>query len=199
MRFNCGRTCHFRESCRFTPALSTLRLIHSHTTRVMIEFRDDRALKAAVEALGGQWLGFGEHKLYSSTEGGNGFRLPGWTYPLVSKWNGALAYDDFHGSWGKVADLERLKGAYAIEAARLAAQDLGWYTEVRGEDLVIHHPDGGTLTVTPAGTVDAACFLGRDCLAAAAPIEAALGRKADQTLKPEYFQERAKITQTEGS
>jgi len=181
------------------PVLSTRRVVTSHTSTVRIELRDDRALKAAVEALGGQFLGQGQYKLYSSQEAGVGFRLPGWTYPLVSRADGSLAYDDFNGHWGNVADLERLKGAYAIEAARLAAHELGWYTELHGEDLVIHHPDGGTLTVTPDGIVDAACFLGRDCTAAAAPIEAALGKKVDTSLKPEFFMERAKITQTEGS
>jgi hypothetical protein len=159
---------------------------------------DPRALKAAVEAMGGQFLGEGQYKLYSSSEIGLGFRLPGWTYPCICRSDGTLAYDDYNGAWGNVNDLQRLKGAYAIEAARLAAQDLGWYTELHGDELVIHHPDGGTLTVSPNGTVDAACFLGRDCASAAAPIEAALGRKVDTTLKPEYFQERAKITQTDG-
>jgi hypothetical protein len=197
MKFDCERTCRFREACRFSPALSTLRLVHSHTSVVAIELRDGRALKAAVEALGGTFVGQGEYKLYSSKETGTGFRLPGWHFPLVSRADGSLAYDDYNGAWGNVSDLQRLKGMYAIEAARLAAQDLGWYTELHGADLVIHHPDGGTLTVTPDGTVDAACFLGRDCTAAAAPIEAALGRKVDTSLKPEYFQERAKITQTE--
>ena len=197
MRFDCERTCHFREACRFTPALSTLSLVHSHTTTVQIEFRDARALKAAVEAMGGRFMGEGTYKLYSSTEAGIGFALPHWAFPLISRADGSLAYDDYRGAWGNVADLERLKGAYAIEAARLAAQDLGWYTELHGEDLVIHHPDGGTLTVSPNGTVDAACFLGRDCASAAAPIEAALGKKIDTSLKPEFFMERAKITQTE--
>src|SRR2546427_2670081 len=48
-------------------------------------FRSPRALKAAVEAMGGRFLGEGTYKLYSSTEAGIGFKLPHWSFPLISR------------------------------------------------------------------------------------------------------------------
>lgn len=165
----------------------------SHTVRVQIALRNRSALATAVSALGGQVLGDGEHRLYSSREVGFAVKLPGWRYPIVVREDSTLAYDDYHGAWGNPRDLERLKGRYAIEAARAEADRLGWYCEEQGEFLIIYHPDGGTLTVGMGGEVDASGFLGAACDAASSPLEAAMGRRLEATTKPERWQERARV------
>ncbi len=146
-------------------------------------FRSESHPRAAVR-LGGRALGEGAHRLYSTTEHGYAVQLPGWRYPLVLRADGTLAMDHYGGQWGNPADLDRLTRAYAIEAAREAAAAQGWMQEERADgSLLIYHPSGGTLTVLPDGTVDAAGFLGAGCHDAAAAIEAALGRPLERTYK----------------
>lgn len=167
----------------------------SHTVRVKIQLRNEAALRAAVEALGGRWLGQGVHSLFQGPEEGLGFRLPGWRYPLVVKSSGELAFDDYNGHWGDRRDIEKLKRRYALEAARLKCEELGWYCELQGdgEKLVVYHPDGGTLEVLADGTVDATGFLGASCEKASQPLEEALGLRADQIKKPEYLAQEAEV------
>lgn len=47
--------------------------------------------------------------------------LPGWKYPLVITEDGSLAYDNYHGSWGKIQELNKVVG-YAL-------------VEMQGEDM----------------------------------------------------------------
>lgn len=165
----------------------------SHTVTVRVEYRDLDALSAAVVALGGTVLGQGEHQLYQGTVSGWGAQLPGWRYPIVLA-DGDLAYDDYRGAWGDTALLERLRERYAVEAARRAASEQGWISEDQPDgSLVIYHPDGGTLQVSPSGEVEAAGFSGAGCVGAAAPIEQALGRPIDRSLAPEYYDARARV------
>lgn len=132
----------------------------SHTLAVKIEMRDHAALTAAAKVLGGSALGEGSHHFYSSTEQGFGIRLPGWTYPMVAKPDGTLAYDDCGGRWGNARDIDKLYALYTLQLARTEAERLGWMTEMRGESLVIFHPDGGTLTLSPSGEIHARGFTG---------------------------------------
>ena len=167
----------------------------SHTVSVKIELRDTAVLRRAVESLNGRWLGHGEQILYETRETGEAFRLPGWTYPLVKRSDDTLAYDDYHGSWGNVADLDRLKARYAIEAARQEAANQGWYAEDQPDgSLLIYHPDGGTLSVTTAG-IDANGFTGAGCSAASEPIARAMGQQTSSSEKPEYNATRQNVTQ----
>lgn len=164
----------------------------SHTVTVRVEYRNLDALAAAVEALGGTVLGHGQHRLYEGPVTGWGAYLPGWEYPIVLA-DGQLHFDDYGGRWGDVALLDRLRERYAIEAARRAAQDLGWIVEDQADgSIVIYHPSGGTLTVSPSGEVAASGFVGASCTDAAAPIEQAMGRPGERTLAPEYYQEHAR-------
>ena len=167
----------------------------SHTVTVKIEMKNPAVLRAAAEALGGQWLGHGTHNLFSTqTATGNGFTLPGWRFPLVAQDNNELAFDDYNGEWGNVADLDKLKTRYAIEAARAEAQNQGWYAEDQPDGtLLIYHPDGGTLLVTPAG-IDANGFTGAACSAASEPIARAIGQETGSTQKPEFNATRQQIT-----
>ena len=167
----------------------------SHTVSVKIELRNPATLRAAVETLGGAYLGHGTNRLFDGTEAtGHNFTLPGWRYPLTAADSGTLAYDDYNGLWGNVADLDKLTARYAIETARAEAEAQCWMSEDQPDgSLLIFHPDGGTLTVTAGGTIDAAGFSGASCSAASDPIARALGRQVSETRKAEYNQTRQQI------
>lgn len=165
----------------------------SHTVRVVVQLQNKEALAASVRALEGTVLGDGSHRLYAGAENGFGFTLLDWRFPLVLKEDGTLAFDDFHGSWGNVADISRLRERYALEAARQAASAQGWFSEMVQDGLLIHHPDGGSLKVLRDGTVDAIGFVGQSCAGATEAIEMALGKRQDATVKDEFFAERARV------
>jgi hypothetical protein len=166
----------------------------SHTVKIKVEFRDEKSLGAAVLALGGSILGVGEHWLYGGAVTGLGFRLPGWCYPLVLVGAmGELSFDDYGGSWGNRADIDRLRGEYALAVAEGVAQAQGWYCERSQGDLIIYHPDGGVLRVSSEGVVDTSGFTGASCAIASEPIETALGRVELESRKVEFYHEVAGI------
>jgi hypothetical protein len=162
----------------------------SHTTKIKVEFRDKGALSDAVLRMGGKVLGDGQHRLYGGNQVGFGFTLPGWSYPCVLSADGELAYDNYGGSWGSAALLNTLTGEYALQAAYNAAVGQGWYCERLESSIEIHHPDGGVITVTADGAVDASRFLGPDCVTACAPIEGAIGSQSERTLKNEFYMKK---------
>jgi hypothetical protein len=165
----------------------------SHTVKIAIEFQNRTALSAAVEAIGGTVRGEGTHYLFAGQEQGFCFELPGWRYPLVLRSDNTLAFDDYHGSWGNVKDIDKLKGAYAIEAAHQAASEQGWISERQADGtLLIYHPSGGTFTVTNEGVMDATGFVGTSCDVAAV-IEAALGPVSERQNKADYYVESVHI------
>ncbi len=191
--FTCPRTCPLVGAfwCRFRPVLDQIGpvRVHSHTATVKVDFADPDALRAAVLAMGGKWLGEGMHRLFSTQHTGLGFTLPGWSYALVAEKAGTLAYDDFNGHWGNPADLERLKAEYAVSKAETAALALGWQCERTAEGLTVYHPSGGHLTVTGA-TAEAHGFHGQGCHDALLSLGLNLqGLEA----KPEFTQVAAEI------
>lgn len=193
--FDCPRTCPlFKERwCRFRPITDQLGpvRVNSHTARIKVDYADSDMLKAAVAALGGTWLGHGSHRLFDGDAIGHGFTIPGWRYPIVWQDSGELAYDDFNGAWGNVADLERLKSAYALATAERAAQAQGWQCERTQDGLTIYHPSGGTLTVT-CSAIDANGFQGQGCHDAML----ALGLSLDGLqAKPEHARVAAQVMQ----
>lgn len=165
----------------------------SHTSKIKVAFNDRDIFAQTIKALGGTVLGDGTHKLYSSTERGLGFQLPGWRYPLCLRTDQTIAFDDDHGSWGNVKDLDRLKAGYTIEVARVAAQQQGLDCEIIGENLIIQMPNGETITVTAKGTVDANGFTGTSCQEATAFLEQALGTVELVENKNELYEEQARI------
>jgi hypothetical protein len=197
--FACPRTCPGAGDfwCRFRLVLDVLGpvRVNSHTARIAVEFRDPSTLTGAVQAMGGTWLGPGTHPLFSGPVAGHGFQLPGWRYPLVLEASGELAYDDFNGHWGNVADLETLKGQYAMGAAEQAAQAQGWLCERSPQGLTIHHPSGGTMTVSATGQVDAVGFVGQGCHDAILTLGLPL---TDVQAKPEYGAVQAAVQLPEG-
>lgn len=169
----------------------------SHTVSMQVEIRDREAFIAACEAAGGRVIGEGEHRLYESTEKGLAVSLPGWRYPIVLTDEG-IKYDNYGGAWGDQETLDTLVSRYAIHAAKLKADSLGWYNEMQADgSLVIFHPDGGTLTVTSEG-VSVDCVEGQSCVDISAPIEEAIGKPVERALTDEYYAERAKVTAAEG-
>jgi hypothetical protein len=151
-------------------------------------------------SLGATVLGEGTFRLFEGRQSFEGFavKFEGWQFPIIATADG-LKYDDYKGRWGNPADVLALREGYAIAVARKAAEAQGWYSETDAAgDLVVYHPDGGTITVTRAGAVDAACFEGRSCTEATAPLEAALGKPLESVAKPELLHERARISARSG-
>jgi len=134
----------------------------SHTAQIAADYADESALAAAVKAIGGHLGGRATHCLYSSRETGLAIVLPGWSYPIVVRADNTLAYDDYHGAWGNVADLDRLHEEYSWALTEIAAQRLGWQTERTDEGVRVYHPSGATITVTST-EVDLQGFIGGTC------------------------------------
>ncbi len=194
--FSCPRSCPAAGErwCRFRPVLDVLGSVQvdSHTARVSVEYRDPDILERAVLSLGWTWIGHGTHKLFESTPiVGQAFKIPGWNYPVVLA-GGELHHDTFNGSWGNVADLERLTPAYAEAAIEQAAIAQGWQCERTAEGLTVYHPGGGRLTYS-AGQLEAHEFHGVGCHEAMLQLGLPL---ADLTAKPEFAQQRAVVCQS---
>jgi hypothetical protein len=120
----------------------------SHTMNITLELKDNDALAAACERLGCHILGYGVHKLFSSNqETGIGIKLDGWSYPIVVKDNGTVAFDNFKGRWGDEARINELKAYYGMEKAKIEARRAGHsvyesFDEVTN-DLVLRISIGG--------------------------------------------------------
>lgn len=198
MNFTCPRTCPLAGQfwCRFravTDAIGPVR-VNSHTAKITVEYRDLDALKSAVESMQGKWLGAGSHQLYQGPYTGTGFQLEGWRYPCVLDQAGDLHFDNFDGRWGDAVDLDRLKGAYCLAAAEQAAHAQGWLCQRTDTGLVVHHPSGGALTITPDGALDAAGFVGTGCHDAILQLGLPM---SDLQAKPEYSAVQAQVNVAE--
>lgn len=202
--FDCSRTCPKFERvdvCRFSAlfaAAGVRRVVNSHTVRVDVQLSNVDALTLAVERLGGRCIGLGKHRLFGSNYAdGFGVQLSGWRAPIVVDAGGALLVD----TWGNEANattLEALRGEYAISAAELAARSLGWICErTAAGSLLVHHPNGGTLTVDAGGGVDVNGFNGRGCHEAASVIGSAMGKPAEFIAKPEFYNAEQRLTVAE--
>jgi len=167
--FSCPRTCpKFGDRwCRFRPILDFIGPIRvdSETVRITVQLKDHEAVKAAVLELGGEILGIGKHKLFSTTQEGLGFRLKNWRFPLVLGGDDGtqLYYDDYNGRWGNKDDLKALEGEYSIQVAMTRARNLGWQSERIPDGLKVYHPGGGHMEVLRSGTAEAFGFNGVGC------------------------------------
>ena len=94
----------------------------SHIVTIATEVRDPAAVAAACRRLGLPAPEPGTAALFEGAATGLLVRLPGWLYPVVADTaTGTLRYDNFGGSWGDPAQLDRLLQAYAVEKARIEA------------------------------------------------------------------------------
>jgi hypothetical protein len=148
---------------------------------------------------GGKILGMGEHRCFSTTETGLGFNLPGWRYPLVLKDDGTLAFDDYNGHWGKVADLDALRSGYAVEVARAKANEMGMMTQDNADgSLEVFLPTGGSILISGNGTVEAQGIAGNGCQAPVEQFANAMGTAIEAGHKPEWHLRQTRITNLEG-
>jgi len=172
--FDCARTCPAHEAktnglylCRFNPlfrAIGATPTVHSHTVKVKVDYTDPDALRGAVLALGWKWLGAGTHRLFSgNTATGHGFHIPNWQHPCILQEDGTLAFDDYHGHWGNVKDLDQLKAAYLTATVETAAKNLGWQYERTPQGITVYEPNGGILNVSNEGVCDTTNFVGTGC------------------------------------
>jgi hypothetical protein len=193
----------------------------SHVVKVNTVIRDLDALRRAAESLGlefregkrtyrwfGRWIGD-----YPLPEGIDRSQLGkcdhaigvpsndmAYEIGIVSNGDGSysLLWDFWQGGFGlqqRVGDgCRNLVERYGIEAARGAAAAQGLYCEdLASGGLRIYFPDGGTVEVLPSGRVEAFGFEGAGCADATELIASAIGAKAEESVKPEFFAERARI------
>lgn len=106
----------------------------SHITTIKdFLFSDLQALQKAVSRLGDASLDLHEERpvrLFQKEPvlGVAEVNLKGWTYPVVVSKRGEIAYDNYQGSWGDIAQLNRLKQAYGLEKAKMLAKLQGYMT-----------------------------------------------------------------------
>lgn len=100
----------------------------SHIVQIKTEVRDTVAIMAAARRLKLAEPTTGVFKMFSGAEAtGTGVELPGWRYPAVfNTETGAVDFDNFNGSWGQQAELDKFLQAYAVERATAEAQKGGY-------------------------------------------------------------------------
>ena len=99
----------------------------SHTVQCKIAVTDKDALAQAAKNCGYEFWQEGQHKLFDGTYQGCAVQIPGWRYPVVANTEtGELKYDDYNGSWGKVADLDYLLQEYSAVTMEMQAALQGY-------------------------------------------------------------------------
>jgi hypothetical protein len=100
----------------------------SHIATVKTEVKSLRALRSACQRLKLNQPRFGEHGLFAGqTATGYAVGLPGWRYPAVFDLKAREVHcDTYNGYWGDETELDRLKQAYAVCAAREKAISQGF-------------------------------------------------------------------------
>lgn len=109
----------------------------SHTTRRKSAIKSLDGLKKACDRVpGAKYLGHGEARTYSGTHTGHRVQLPGWRYPVTVDTNtGEVTFDNYGGSWGSETELDKLKQAYGVEAAKAQAMEEGReFEEIKLDD-----------------------------------------------------------------
>lgn len=104
----------------------------SHTLEVKTKFLDPRAIAATCREMGlpepTQAHG-GSARLFDGTRVENALvvTLPGWRHPvLIDQKTGVARYDNYGGSWGSQAHLDKFTQLYAANKATQEAQRLGY-------------------------------------------------------------------------
>ena len=109
----------------------------SHIATVQTEIKSLRALRAACKRLKLGDPKHGKHHLSAGqTATGYAVQLPGWSYPAVFDLKSRrVHFDNFNGHWGNPKELDRLKQAYAVCAAKQHAEQQGMHvTEHQNAD-----------------------------------------------------------------
>ena len=92
----------------------------SHTSTVSTQITDPAAIIAAAKEMGLPVPELKTVKLYGGqAHTGMVVKLPGWTYPIVIDTQaGTIKYDNYGGSWGKQAELDKFTQMYARTSSR---------------------------------------------------------------------------------
>lgn len=91
----------------------------SHLVTISIELKNKQAVIVACNRLGWRIEENAKVKYYdSSAAEGMAVYIPGWSYPIVIAADGTVKGDNYGGSWGDPALLNKLKQAYGVEVAR---------------------------------------------------------------------------------
>jgi hypothetical protein len=108
----------------------------SHIVTVANKVHDAAAIAAACRRLNLADPVQGTAKLYAGEATGLLLQLPGWQYPVViDVLTGNLRYDNYGGTWGDQAQLDRFLQIYAVERCRIEGRKKGYaVTEQRRAD-----------------------------------------------------------------
>jgi hypothetical protein len=122
----------------------------SHTTTQKAVCTNEIVLQQTCERLQAQYLGRGQHSLYSSKHQGLGVKLKGWNFPVIFTDQGECMFDNYNGAWGDIEDLNRFKQYYPVEAAKHAYAGQGTVVEevlANGDVKCVITLGGGTQLV----------------------------------------------------
>ena len=98
----------------------------SHIVTIQTQVRDAAAVAAACQRLGLPPPTQRTVRLFSGSVTGLAVELPGWNYPVVCDLtSGSLKFDNYGGSWGNQAGLEKFLQMYASEKAKIEARRQG--------------------------------------------------------------------------
>lgn len=98
----------------------------SHIVEIQTEVRDANAVAAACVRLQLPPPKHGTTTLFSGKATGLIVKLPDWRYPAVfDVETGEARYDNYGGSWGDKAQLDRFLQAYAVEKTKIEARRRG--------------------------------------------------------------------------
>jgi len=99
----------------------------SHIVTVKTKVQDPAAVAAACKRLSLPDPVHGTARLFSGEATGLLVNLPGWKYPaVIDTATGEVRYDNYQGSWGEQAQLDRFLQRYAVEKALLEARKKGF-------------------------------------------------------------------------
>lgn len=118
----------------------------SHIVQIKTEVKDAAAVEAACRRLGLEAPTTGKFTVFAVERTGLGVKLPGWNYPVVCNLEtGAVDFDNYNGSWGKQAELDKFLQAYAVEKAIYEAQKGGYsvYEETLDDGSIKLNLTGG--------------------------------------------------------
>jgi len=106
----------------------------SHIVKCTVEMKNKGCLIKAAEALGLECLGEKLHDMWNGqTAQGLGFKLEGWSYPVVIDCEaGEASYDNYNGHWGQQIKLDELVQEYSAQVLQEQALANG-YTYERQE------------------------------------------------------------------
>jgi hypothetical protein len=99
----------------------------SHIVTIQSKVRDPATIAAACRRMGLAEPVHGTAKVYGTEATGLIVQLPGWDYPtVIDTQTGDVRYDNFNGSWGEQAHLDRFMQLYAVEKAKIEARGKGF-------------------------------------------------------------------------